>query len=202
MLHDTIRTAIAFALLGTTGCGLLDLNPSSDGGGGVPSGGANGYGKPTLEVTVGGVHFGPAAPDGASAAQLTTSYDQYSNQAVDTRLIVNVSATSVGAACSLGIFRQGEDVAPFTTAGYRFSADSSGPTPDGMAVPISGEGVSVPQGGWSCSGDGCNGGALVITGLDEAHIEGYVGGTFVSNVGGPYEDVVCAFYLPWAVYQP
>jgi hypothetical protein len=195
----TSRFVLAAALALGTGCGIFDLPDGGAGDGGTQM---NGFGKPTLELTVDGTHFGPAAPDVASGAQLVTTRDSFTGQASDCTFRVVVSTSSVGDACNLAFDRQGQDIDPIGPGGYQLSATTGSDTPQGTLAPIAGESIAIPQGNWFCAGNSCDGAALVISGMDTAHVEGYFSSTLQSNVGGASAQVVCSFYLPWTVYQP
>lgn len=173
--------------------------PESDGGSQ-----GYGYGKPTLAVTVNGVHFGPATPDPSSAASLVDSRDSV-GRVTSSSFRVQASAGSVGAACSLNVQRSGGsfggEVDPIGVGSFLLSS-ASGAEGFGTLKPIEGEVVSTPQGTWSCTGAACNNAGFVLTHLDADHAEGYLSGTFASSVGGPPAQVVCSFYLPLSTYQP
>lgn len=196
----TSRMVLAAALVFGTGCGIFDLG----GDGGTDGGtGQNGFGTPTLELTVDGTHFGPAAPDLSSGAQLVTTRDSFTGRATDCTFRIVVSTTSLGDACNLAFDRQGADgIDPIGVGGYQLSATTGTDTPDGTLAPIAGESIQIPQGSWFCAGDSCDGGALIISAMDTVHVEGYFSSTLQSNTGAASAQVVCSFYLPWTVYQP
>lgn len=181
-------------LLTCLGCGFFDNWPTSDGG----SAGGQGYGKPTLEVTVGGVHFGPATPGGGSAASLVNTRDEQTGRIVDSVFRVAASAPSVGATCSLNAQRFGDGVAPIRQGSFQFM--DNGGRQDGTIVPVEGESVVIPEGSWMCTGAEC--GSLVLLTLDETHVEGYLSGAFQRASDGSWASVVCSFYLPWGTYSP
>lgn len=188
---------MALALLCGAGCGLFDPTATSGGGGGGGGGGgAVGFGKPTVEVTINGVHFGPSAPDNGSVAQLSTTRDGTTGAIIDSTFRVVAASNSTGASCSIALHRQGEDVAPIGVHGYMLEATGGDTTPDGTVDPIAGEGVVVPQGQWQCTGSSCNGATFVLTALDGAHAEGFIGGTFQNFQSGTRANVVCSFYVP------
>ena len=194
MRSSNVRSGIVVALLGSAGCGLLGQPaPIGSGGGGV---GAMGFGRPTVEVTINGVHFGPSAPANGSFAQVSSTVDPTTGAITDSTFRLSASSTAIGAACSLAVHRQGEDVAPIGVAGYTVSGSTADATADGSVSPVAGESVQVPQGEWQCTGTSCDGATFVLTGLDSAHAEGFLGGTFANFASGTSADVVCAFYVP------
>lgn len=194
----SLVVAVLVLLLG--GCEYFNQPvPGSDGGSQ-----SYGYGKPTLALTVNGVHFGPATPDSSSTASLVDSRDSVGRVTLSS-FRVQASAGSVGAACSLNVQRSGgsfgNEVEPIGVGSYLLSS-GSGAEAFGTLQPIEGEVVSTPEGTWSCSGAACNNAGFVLTHLDADHAEGYLSGTFASSVGGPPAQVVCSFYLPLSTYQP
>ncbi|MSP62263.1 MAG: hypothetical protein EXR72_18420 [Myxococcales bacterium] len=196
----------ACALLLGAGCGLFPptaTDGGSDGGSGKGDAAmAHGFGKPTVEVTVAGKHFGPSVPDPGSRADLITTRDSVTRRVTGSSFGVIAASAQSGASCSIGVKRSGDDVAPVGVGGWQLVAASFGRTADGTVVPLSDESASTPQGTWRCSGAQCNGAAFVITELDSAHAEGYLAGRFASVAGGGYADVVCAFWVPMGTYQP
>ena len=156
-----------------------------------------GFGKPTLQVTVNGVHFGPAAPDSGSSASLVNVKDPSTGRIQQSIFRVSASAASVGALCILDAARAGDGVATIGAGpGYIFSLSGS----DGTVAPIEGEAVQIPQGTLQCAGSGCNGAGLQLTALDAQHAEGFFSGILVAN--GGTGDTVCSFYLPMSQYKP
>src|SRR5436305_1118358 len=81
-----------------------------------------GYGSPTLELTVNGIHLGPSAADAASGASFVTQRDQTTGTPQQSTLSISVSSAATGASCSLDFVRYGDDVAPFHTGGYQVSS--------------------------------------------------------------------------------
>jgi hypothetical protein len=198
--HTAIGAALA--LLTSAGCGWLG-NPVD---GGTPSdgGGAYGYGKPALQVTVGGMHFGPAIPDTGSGVDLTTVRDQNTGTASQTDLRITASSAATGASCALAFERFGDGVAPFHAgAGYQVSSEGTfGATPDGTVAVPGGLSVSVPGGTFQCSGTTCDGSVLLMTVLAADHVEGTWTGTLDDTAGRGSTSVVCSFYLPTRTFMP
>jgi hypothetical protein len=153
---------------------------------------------PTFEVTVGGVHFGPGAPDVGSAAQLVNTYDSFTGRRQSSSFAVRASSAETGATCNVAVFRQGDDIASINVGAYQLQATSFGRTPDGVVVPLGSESVTIPQGTWSCSGSACNGAALVIIEADTAHVLGYIAGTYQASTGSASHSVVCSFWVKWS----
>jgi hypothetical protein len=193
-----VRAPLALALLGLGGCGLFN-QPGPDGGTHPMN---YGFGKPTLEVTVGGVHFGPATPDSGSAASLVDKRDNATGRVISSSFQATASLSGAGAACRLGLQREGDGVTPIGVASYLLAASSGGPTPDGAVEPIAGEAASSPQGSFACNGTTCNGAGFVLTAVDASHAEGWLSGTFEDVSGGAPVDVACAFWLPMSGYSP
>lgn len=194
---STLALAAALAL---GGCEYFNQPvPGNDGGAR-----SYGYGEPTLEVTVNGLHFGPAAPDPTAAASLIDSLDSVGRVTLSS-FRVQASASSAGTACGLSLQRSGSSfggaVQPIGVGSYLLSS-GGGAGASGTLQPIEGEVVSTPQGTWSCSGAACNNSGFVLTHLDADHAEGYLSGTFASATGGSIVQVVCSFYLPLSVYSP
>ena len=190
------------ALCLAAGLGGCIFPPAGSDGGGGDAGTQYGFGKPTLEVTISGVHFGPSAPDPGSRADLVTNRDSFTGRASDTTLRVSASSSASGASCAIAVHRAGDDVAPLGPGGYQVVGGSLGATPDGAVAVVGGAAVAVPQGTWQCSGTQCGGGVLVITALDAAHAEGYLADTFASAADGSYARVVCSFYVPTGTFAP
>jgi hypothetical protein len=187
------RLILAPVLL--SGCGYFN---STDGDGGTtPT--ASGFGQPTLEVTVGGVHAGPVAPDGTAAASLIDVYDSTTGQLSQSSFQLSATGASVGAGCALNVQRYGA-VVPLGVGDWQLTGGAGTETGDGLAAPLGSPSVSTPSGIWQCSGDGCAGTVLTISVIDASHVEGYFSGTFTGPSGDA--DVVCSFYLPMSAYNP
>lgn len=175
------------------GCGLFGNSPD---GGTQPSG----FGTPTLEVTVNGVHAGPVAPDGTSAASLNDVYDATTGNLAQSTLSLSATATSVNAGCSMALQRYGA-VAPLGVGEWALAETTGSASGDGQAAPLGAPTVSLQGVTLSCNGDGCADTALTVSALDSAHLEGYFSGSF-SDANGDVESVVCSFYLAVNGYTP
>jgi hypothetical protein len=186
---------VAVAAIFCAGC-FPSTGTTGGGGGG---GGGTGLVAPTLEVTISGVHFGPAAPDPGATASLVTTRDP-SGQVSGTSF--RMSATIGTAGCALAFDRFG----PTGTIGvgaYAISADvAAGSSPDGQVYPTGAERVSTPEGGAGCTGTDCTGGTFVLSAVDAAHVTGYAEATMSADSGAGVADVVCTFWIPSPVYQP
>jgi hypothetical protein len=190
----SIVTAAALAFF----CGGCFPSTGSGGGGGS-GGGAVPFSAPTLEVTVSGVHFGPSAPDSGSAGSLVTQRDATTGVVSDATLHINGSLTADGVGCNFVFDTFGS---PLGVGQYTISSQVQGTTPSGIVYPTGTERVQTPEGGAGCSGSACDGGALVITSVDAAHIYGYVQATVMADSGAGLADIVCTFWLPMSQYQP
>jgi hypothetical protein len=176
------------------------LPGASSGDGGAPQ--SYGFGKPTLELTVNGAHFGPAAPDPGSAASLVNMRDAATGRVTESSFRMSASIGSLGAACSVAVQRTGDGVDPIAALNYLLASGTTGPTPDGNVAPIEGENASVPQGAWQCSGAACNGAGFVLSHVAADHVEGWLSAGEQSISGGAPAQIVCSFYLPWSTYSP
>jgi hypothetical protein len=188
-----MRMTIVVALL-ASGCGLFD---SPTDGGSTTS--AGGFGQPTLEVTVAGVHAGPAAPDATAAAALIDQYDATSGALAQSSFQLSASSATVGAACAINLQRYGA-VVPLGIGTWQLADSTGAISDDGVAAPLGSPTVTMAGNTWTCSGDGCADTALTISALDAAHVEGYFTGTFTNTSGDA--SVVCSFYLPMSAYSP
>jgi hypothetical protein len=197
---STARTRFFVWLVAGLVPGCSFFNPSSSDGG-ASGGGAYGYGKPTLQLTIDGVQFGPSVPDVGSGGDVSRTLDPTTGSVTDTVLRLTMSSAATGAACNFSLERFGQGLPPWRAAGYSIAAGGVGATADGQASPIAGESVSVPQGSWSCSGSTCEGAVLVLSYLAADHVEGYLSGTFDSATGSGASSVVCSFYLPMRSYD-
>ena len=156
-----------------------------------------GFGKPTIEVTVNGVHFGPATPDSGSRASLVNVKDAATGRIQQSIFRLTAGASSVGALCVLSATRTGDGVAPITTGpGYVFAETGA----EGTVAPIEGEGIQIPQGVLQCSGSSCNGSGLQLTTIDAQHAEGFFSGVLTAS--GGTGNTVCSFYVPVSDYRP
>ena len=194
-----MRHALAALALLAAAC---DLFPNQGDGATTSDGGANGYGRPTLEVTIAGVHFGPSTPDPGSRVDYVNTRDNSTGRITDSTFQLQATSTKSGAQCAVAVHRAGDGVDPIHTGGWQVIASSFGPTPGGAVAVIGNQGVAVPQGTWLCSGASCNGAGFALTALDATHAEGYLAGTFPSSTGGGLANVVCSFYLPIGTFQP
>jgi hypothetical protein len=199
-----LALSLLVAVLG--GCNLFDPTGTPQGGGGGAtgaSGGATGFGRATVEVTVGGVHYGPSAPAAGGSASLVDSRD--ANGEVTLSTFRASAATSDGAAgCTVAVQRSGQGVTPIGAgAGYILqSSGEAGATPDGAVEPVEGESATAPSGAFTCSGAACNGVGLSLSYLGADHVEGWLSGTLPSTSGAGAADVVCSFWLPLGAYAP
>jgi hypothetical protein len=172
--------------------------PSTMGGGGAGSGGSGAFTAPTFELTVSGVHFGPAPPDSGSNASLVTTRDSLGN-VMGASFRLNATLTSASAGCNFAFDTFG---APISIGQYTISSNVSGTTPSGIVYATGSETVQTPEGGASCAGSGCDNGAFVISSMDAAHVYGYVSETMSANSGAGVASVVCTFYVPMSQYVP
>lgn len=160
-----------------------------------------GYGGPALEVTIDGIHLGPAAPDPGSSVSLIDTKNQLA-QVTDSQLRILAGSTAAGATCQLGFERFGDGITPIRATFYTLGAVVGGGTPDGTVTPIGGERVIGPGDSWQCAGSSCDGGQLVINVVDSLHVEGYFAATLASDSRGQPASVVCSFYVPMSSYAP
>ena len=189
------RRLASLLLLAAPGCGLFN-QPGPDGG--APT--KYGYSGPTIEVTIAGVHFGPAAPDPGYSATLVDQHDGSTGAVVSSTF--TATASTGGALCSIAVQRQGEGVVPIGVASYFLAANAGGATPDGKVEPVSGESASTAQAAWQCAGDDCDNTGFVLSALDASHVAGWISGTWPSLSGDAPADVACSFWLPITDYQP
>jgi hypothetical protein len=166
--------------------------------GGTPTDTSNqqtGFGTPTLEVTVSGAHFGPAAPDSGSFVDLINQYDQFGSLSRST-LNISTSSQSAMAACGLSADRYGEFVTSFGVGQWTLSGAGTGGTDDGTAEAIGAPTVATTSGNFSCTGSNCAAVTLQLSYIDAGHAEGFFAGTMSGA------DVVCSFYLPTRTFRP
>ncbi|HEX2574680.1 MAG TPA: hypothetical protein VH877_34350 [Polyangia bacterium] len=190
------RHALPLLVTAAAGCGLFD----NSGGNNNSDGGGTAYTSPTLEVTINGIHFGPSAPTSDSSASLINTRDSTGRVTSSVFRMVAASSQS-GATCNVSAQRSGNDVAPIGQGGYTFSTQLGTPQYDAVA-PIEGEGVTVPQGTFQCTGQACTGTVFAITRMSDTMIEGYVSGTWADSNGSFAAPVVCSFYVPLTSYVP
>lgn len=167
-------------------------------GGGV-DGGYVGAGAPSLEVTVDGVHVGPAPATVGAYADLTTTRDAL-GQLLSTNLVIHPMAMM--ASCDIPVARFGAGVQPFRAAAYQLRTPLGDTTPEGTAAVQGGATVTAGALTLKCFGDGCNASVLAITVMDAAHVEGYLSGQLADPNDGQVSTTVCSFYVPWRTYQP
>lgn len=185
------------ALLFLSGCSVFDGGSSSS-----PSSGPNqyGYGAPTLELTINGIHFGPATPDSSSTVDVATSRDATRGQVDRASLSLHASSAAMGARCDFDLEKFGNGTTPLVVGTLQLAVATGTKTPDGTISPVGSPSVAVPQGSWSCGS--CTGGLLVLSALDNSHVEGYLSGSFDSSAGAGQAPVICSFYLPMHSYSP
>jgi hypothetical protein len=162
-------------------------------------GGSVGYSGPTLEVTVNGVHFGPAAPDSGAAASLTSTHDPATGRSTGASFRLNATIGSAG--CMLAFDRFG-DGATLGAGQYQVASQQGSATLDGTVYPTTAERFSTPEGGAGCSGSGCDGALFVLGALDATHATGYFMGNIIADSGAGQASVVCSFWIPTRTYQP
>lgn len=202
-LAAILRAALAAAPLVLGAC--LFQFPTSDAGtgdGGARGDAGYGYGRPTLELTINGVHFGPSAPDSSSGASYVVTRDSRTGRVTGSTFRVVASSSATGATCELTAQRTGDGIAPIGVGSYSVASSSLGPTRDGTVAPIAGEAVAVPQGAWQCTGSRCDGAVFSLIGLDARHAEGFFAGVMQNTRGAPDAQVVCSFHVPMAAFQP
>jgi hypothetical protein len=187
---SSIHATAAFVAIFCAGCFPVD---SSDSDGGTSSA----FTGPTLEVTVSGVHFGPAAPDPGSFVDLVTTRDA---SGTATGSSFRLAASVDGAGCNLTFDTFGG--ADIGVGQYKVESMQGGLTLDGTVYPTSGEHFTTPEGPASCSGSDCDNAAFVISAADAAHVTGYYMGTVTSDQGLGQASVVCSFWLKPRTYTP
>ncbi len=181
-----------------SGCGFFG-NGATSTTGSTPVG----FTSPTLEVTINGTRFGPAAPDASSSAQLVDQYDSTSNTLVTSTLTLNASIASLGVSCSTSIERVGSTLgtSAISAGAYQIADDLTGQTADGAVDVQSAPTVAASGSIVSCAGSTCDGFAISLSALDATVAEGYLSGNLTDGQGDA-ASVVCSFYLPVTVYQP
>jgi hypothetical protein len=186
-MKDVMRGAAILLLL----AGCFPSGASSPSG---PGGARYGFTGPTLELTINGLHFGPAAPDSSSSGQLVTTRDATTGRVTQSTLRVHASSAQSGAVCDLVADRFGDDIAPLGVGTYMVTPVQGTATPDGTVSPVAGESVSVPQGSWQCGA--CDGAVFGVTALASDHVDGYLSGTLDNTAGAAAATVVCSFSVP------
>ncbi len=189
-----MKARAALFILGL-GCMGSDCFPT----GGDTDAGYVGPGAPSVEVTVDGVHVGPAPALTGSYADLTAQHDQTGGVAT-TDLVVH--AVAQNASCDLHFDRFGEGALPFSTGTTTLETPTGASTAQGTTAPVGPMTVVAGMLTLQCNGAMCDGGVLSITGLDAAHIEGFVSATFADPNDGQTSATVCTFYVPWRTYAP
>jgi hypothetical protein len=184
------RIVLAVLLLG--GC-----FPAGSGNG--DGGGSVGYSGPTLEVTINGVHFGPAAPSAGAFVDLVATHDPLTGSSTGASFRLGASVGAAG--CQLAFDRYGDGVT-LGTGQYTVTSQQGATTPDGTVYATTAERFSTPAGGAGCSGSGCDGAAFVLSALDGTHATGYFMGNIVADSGAGEASVVCSFWIPTRTYQP
>jgi len=196
MLPDMSATPFrATCLLLFVGSLGADCFPTSAG----IDGGYVGLGSPSLEVTVDGVHVGPAPATSAAFADLTITRDA-GGRVVSTDLTIHPVAAN--ASCDLHFNRFGTSVLPFAAGATPLQAPVGASTADGTSAPVGALTVVAGNLTLQCFGSDCNGSVLSISVLDAAHIEGYLSGTLADPSDGQASSAVCTFYVPWRTYSP
>lgn len=160
-----------------------------------------GFGTATLQVTVNGVHFGPAAPDGGSFALLVNARNQQ-GRITQSHFQIQARSTAAQAVCAIDVQRYGDGVSSIGAGPWIVGAGSGARSSDGEVDPVTGIGVQIPQGTWQCLGAACDGGAFVLNALDDKHAEGYVQGVYQNFQSGTAANVVCSFWVPVTTYTP
>ena len=188
---STVSTA-ALAAIFSAGCFPPGSSSGSDGG----TGGA--FTAPTLEVTVGGVHFGPTAPDPGAFVDLVTTRD---GGGKPTASSFRLSATIGSAGCVLAFDRFGDNAA-LGAGQYLVQSMQGASTLDGTVYPTTGERIGTPEGGAGCTGSYCDGAAFVLSAIDANHASGYFSGTVQADSGAGSASVVCTFWLTTRTYTP
>lgn len=194
--RGSATTVVALALGVLLGGGCF---PTGSDGGDGGSGGQYGFSAPTLELTVGGVHFGPAAPDPGAAADLVTTRDAITGRITGSSFRLAASIGSAG--CQLAFDRYGDGTA-IGVGQYAVQSMQGASTINGTVYPTTGERIATPEGGAGCSGSGCDGAAFVLTAVDAMHAVGYFSGTVQADSGAGQAAIVCSFYVPMRTYQP
>jgi hypothetical protein len=181
---------IAFLHLGSSDC-FPTSNPDA--------GGYVGPGAPSVEVTVDGVHVGPAPAVSGSFGDLSAQRDQ-AGRISSTDLLIH--AVAANASCDLHFSRFGTDVLGFSMGTTPLESPTGSATAQGTSAPVGPLTIIAGMLTLQCNGSMCDSGILSITGMDTAHIEGFVSGIFAATDDGQTSNTVCTFYVPWRSYQP
>lgn|GEM_PF-6250747 len=183
-------TILALAL---PACSLFNGGGSTTDGGGT-----YGYGRPTLQVTIGGATYGPSVLDSSSYVDVVD--EGVTGQLTHSSVTLFLSSAATGASCSLRGERFGVNVQPIIANVYTLVAPTGAQTQDGTVGPGSGESMVVPDGSFSCAGSDCDGGALVFTVLQRDHAEGYLNATLNDSLGRGSTSGTCSFWAPVRTY--
>jgi hypothetical protein len=185
---------VAAAAIFCSGCFLPTGTPPA-----ARDGGSYGYSGPTLELTVNGVHFGPAAPDPGAAADLVTTRDATTGRV--TGASFRMTATLGTAGCALAFDRFG-DGATLGVGQYTVQSMQGTSTSNGTVYPTTAQRIATPEGGAGCTGSGCDGAGFVLNAIDATHATGYFRGTVQADSGAGEASVVCSFWVTTGTYQP
>lgn len=184
--------------LALVACVPFDKLDKRDGGGADAK---YGFGGPTLQVTINGVHFGPAAPDAGSFATLVNARNQ-AGRIYQSHFQLQARSAAAKAVCAIDVQRFGDGVSTIGAGPWIVGPGSGARSADGEVDPVTGIGVQIPQGTWQCLGAACDGGAFVLNALDDKHAEGYVRGVYQNFQSGTAANVVCSFWVPVTGYTP
>ena len=187
----TLHTAVWIAIF-CAGC-------FPTGSSGTDGGTTVGFSAPTLELTVAGVHFGPAAPDPGAFVDLVTQRD---GGGKPTQSSFRMSAALGSAGCSLAFDTFGTNSYAIGVGQYTVQSMQGGSTLSGTVYPTTAESFATPAGSASCTGSICDGSAFVLSAIDAAHATGYFSGTVAAADGSGYVDVVCSFWIKTRTYMP
>ncbi len=183
--------AVALGWLGAAGGCFPPGSGNSDGG-------YVGYSGPTLEVTAGGVHFGPAAPDPGAYADLVVMRDATGTPMGGS---FRLSASIGTAGCTLAFDRYGRGVG-FAAGQYTVQSMQGSFTLDGTVYPTTGELFTLPGGNARCTGSDCDGAAFVLTAADAQHATGYFRAIVSADSGAGQAEAVCSFWVKMRTYTP
>ena len=188
----TLDTVIWIAIF-LGGCFPTGSTGGSDGGTTV------GFTGPTLEVTVNGVHFGPAVPDPGAFVDLVTVRD---GGGKPTQSSFRLSASIGNVGCSLAFDTFGTTSSAIGVGQYTVESMQGSSTLSGTVYPTTAESFATPEGSASCTGSSCDGAAFVLSAIDAAHATGYFSGTVAADSGAGFAPVVCSFWLKPRTYTP
>src|SRR5689334_2064707 len=163
------RRLVSLGLLGLLG---LAACFGAGKGGGEPAP----WTSPTLEITVSGIHLGPAATDPGSGASLSDQHDPSTGRVTDSQLHITATSTAAGGSCQLAFDRFGDGISPIAAGAFQLDSSGLGGSGNGTVAPIAGERVVGPADSWSCTGSSCDGMVLALSALDSTHASGYLAG--------------------------